>query len=77
MRILIGLAIGITAGALLGYSQILCPTGTCILTGTWYGGAMTGAVLSLIFTSGCPLCSAGRCQTNQCNQNEPARPQNE
>ena len=45
MRRLVGLAIGAVAGGVLGYTHVLCPGGTCPLTGSWFGGALLGGVV--------------------------------
>ena len=47
------LAIGVTAGALLGgligyFGQ--CSTGTCPLTATWWRGAIFGGLMGLMLT---------------------------
>lgn len=42
MRVWIGLAIGALVGGLIGYSQLLCPDGSCAITGSWFGGSILG-----------------------------------
>ncbi len=44
--------IGAGIGAAIGYSQVLCPDGQCALTGSWYGGALIGGMLGMMFTGG-------------------------
>ena len=41
---------GVGIGAAVGYSQFFCPDGSCPLTGSWYGGAVLGGMLALLFT---------------------------
>jgi len=36
------------AGAWIGASGVLCLNGQCAMTGTWYGGAVTGALLGYL-----------------------------
>ena len=49
-------------GAALGASHILCPSGECTLTGSWYGTGAVFAVLGFIYAEGCPACQiANRC----------------
>ena len=36
------IAIGAALGGSIGYSQLLCPDGSCQITGSWYGGAVIG-----------------------------------
>jgi hypothetical protein len=52
MKRLIAVLIGAVAGAVIGYTQVLCPGGQCALTGSWYGGAVIGGTLGLLFTGG-------------------------
>ncbi len=71
MRRLVGLVIGVLAGGVLGYYHVLCPGGTCPLTGTWVGGALLGGMLGLLLAGGCPACAATTCrpaQTKDANQ---------
>lgn len=49
MRSLIGITIGAAIGGVVGASGLLCPSGTCAITGSWYGGAITGGLFGLIF----------------------------
>lgn len=50
--IVIGLVLGFAAiGAVIGYTQVLCPTGTCAITGSWPGGATIGGVLGYVLAS--------------------------
>jgi len=46
----LGVAMGAGLGSAIGYSQLLCPDGGCPLTGSWYGGAMFGAIMGLALT---------------------------
>ena len=52
LRRIVGILIGAGIGAAIGYSQVICPSGQCALTGSWYGGALLGGVLGLVFASG-------------------------
>ena len=52
MKQFVAILIGAGLGAAIGYSQFLCPDGTCPLTGSWYGGAVIGGMLGLMFTGG-------------------------
>lgn len=44
-RFILAVVIGAGFGTVLGYSQVLCPSGQCALTGSWYGGALLGGLL--------------------------------
>ena len=52
MRRVWGILIGGAIGAGVGYSQIFCPDGQCALTGSWFGGALLGAWLGMLFSGG-------------------------
>jgi hypothetical protein len=39
------------AGGLIGQSKVLCLTGECAITGSWYGGAMAGGLIALALMS--------------------------
>ncbi len=43
------------AGAALGSSQILCPSGQCAMTGSWYGTGAIGAALGFFFAESIPM----------------------
>ena len=47
--LLLGLLIGATLGAALGYYG-QCTSGMCPLTSTWWRGAIYGGVLGVLFT---------------------------
>jgi hypothetical protein len=50
------------AGAAPGASHILCPSGECSLTGSWYGTGALFAMLGFLYAEGCPACQiANRC----------------
>ena len=64
MRLLITIlliASGIVLGGLVGHSQVLCADGTCVITGSWYGGAIAGGLLGMVLATACPACMVGRC----------------
>ena len=43
---LIAIVGGLAAvGGLIGFSGVLCPDGSCAITGSWYGGATVGGLL--------------------------------
>jgi hypothetical protein len=44
----IGMVIGLVAGAVIGYSRVLCFNGQCVFTGTWFGGAVLGAMVGYL-----------------------------
>jgi hypothetical protein len=48
LQLILSLAIGAGAGALLGYFG-QCSSGACPLTSTWWRGAIYGSVLGLLF----------------------------
>jgi len=45
MKIIALTVAGAVAGALIGAWGILCPDGSCIITGSWFGGGTTGGLL--------------------------------
>ena len=38
-------------GGIIGYSQIFCPGGQCVITGSWPGGAAIGGMLGYVIAS--------------------------
>lgn len=46
MNLVLITAAGAALGALVGGSQVLCPDGSCALTGSWYGGGLIGGCLA-------------------------------
>jgi hypothetical protein len=60
MRTILAILIGGAIGAAIGGSKVLCADGTCVLTGSWYGGALLGSMAGLLLVGGCPACAAGR-----------------
>lgn len=51
-------ALGGVAGGIVGASGILCPDGSCAITGSAAGGATAGAIIGLLVsTGGCPACT--------------------
>jgi hypothetical protein len=48
-------------GGFIGHSQVLCADGTCVITGSWYGGAIFGGLLGMILAGACPACILARC----------------
>lgn len=48
IRLIASIAVGLLAGAGLGYFG-QCSSGTCPLTSTWWRGALYGGVLGLLF----------------------------
>lgn len=50
-RFLLPVLAGAALGAVLGYFG-QCSSGTCPLTSTWWRGALSGAVLGLLWTYG-------------------------
>ncbi len=71
MRRILGLVLGAVAGGVLGYSQVLCPGGTCPLTGSWLGGALLGGALGLLIAGGCPACKTTTCRPPEPKNAEP------
>lgn len=51
LRFLLPILAGAAFGAALGYFG-QCSSGTCPLTSTWWRGALYGAVLGLLWSSG-------------------------
>ena len=51
IKTIAGVTLFALAGAAIGYSQVLCPDGSCSITGTPYGGALFGSVLGLAVMS--------------------------
>jgi hypothetical protein len=62
MKTVLGIAIGAVVGGLIGYSQVLCAGGQCVITGSWYGGAILGGLVGMFLTGGCPACATTRCE---------------
>ena len=63
------IVLGATIGAVIGHTQVLCQDGACAMTGSWYGGALTGGLLGLILGnlfvgSGCSGCQSGACDAH-------------
>lgn len=54
MRTLFGVVAGAAIGGAVGFSQLLCPSGSCALTGSWYGGALFGGLLAAAFLTSLP-----------------------
>ncbi|MEO5717238.1 MAG: DUF6132 family protein [Chthoniobacterales bacterium] len=46
--LLLGLLVGVSLGALLGYFG-QCASGTCPLTSTWWRGALYGGFMGVLF----------------------------
>ena len=42
------IVLGALLGGAIGYSQILCPDGSCQITGSWQGGAIIGGWFGLL-----------------------------
>ena len=57
-QIVVSLVAG-AAGAALGWSHLICPTGECVMTGSWYGTGAIGAVFGFLYAEGCPACRLG------------------
>lgn len=55
MRTLLALAAGAAIGALVGHSQVLCPTGTCAITGSWMGGGVVGGLMGMTLVGFVPV----------------------
>lgn len=51
MKLAIGIGLGVAVGALVGWSGLLCPDGSCAVTGTPYGGGFLGGLLGLALAS--------------------------
>lgn len=51
IKTIAGISLFALAGGAIGYSQILCASGECSITGTPYGGALFGGVLGLAVMS--------------------------
>ncbi len=49
-KTLIIVALTVATGALIGNSQILCPDGQCMITGSWFGGAAIGGAVGAAIT---------------------------
>ena len=65
MRRLLGLALGLLAGGILGHYHFFCPGGTCPLTSTWLGGAVIGGLLGMLLLGGCPACAGSSSRTTE------------
>jgi len=53
-RGLLGLCIGAVIGAIVGYSQVLCSNGQCVMTGTWFGGGIIGGLMGYLLLARAP-----------------------
>lgn len=42
------IGLGALVGGAIGASQVLCPDGSCQITGSWYGGAVIGGWVGLL-----------------------------
>lgn len=51
---ILGPGIGAALGGFVGYSQVLCFNGQCMLTGTWLGGAILGGIVGYLLTNSDP-----------------------
>jgi hypothetical protein len=51
LRLLAPIVIGAALGALVGHFSS-CSSGTCPLTATWWRGALYGAVMSFLLSTG-------------------------
>ncbi len=49
---IIGPVAGAIIGGIVGHSQILCFGGQCIISGTWIGGALLGAIVGYLLFPG-------------------------
>lgn len=49
IHIAVGIAIGAGIGAIIGYNNS-CVDGTCMLTATWWRGAIYGSVMGFFIT---------------------------
>lgn len=45
MKLFAFIAAGAVIGGLVGASQIMCPDGQCMITGSWFGGGTVGGLL--------------------------------
>lgn len=54
MKTLLGVIAAAAVGGIIGYSQVLCPGGTCAITGSWYGGAVFGGLFAAAFLTSRP-----------------------
>ena len=45
MKLFLFIAAGALVGGLVGFSQIMCPDGSCMITGSWFGGGTVGGLL--------------------------------
>ena len=52
LKVLLGIAAFTITGGLVGASGILCAGGECVITGTWMGGSVMGAMLGLSIVPG-------------------------
>jgi len=50
-----GAAVGAVVGAGVGFSGVLCPDGSCAITGTWFGGAAMGGAMGFAAAGVLPL----------------------
>lgn len=46
MKLLLVVLAGSAIGGFVGGSRLLCPDGSCAITGSWYGGAIIGGCLA-------------------------------
>jgi len=53
-QIVFGVLAG-AAGAAIGGSHILCPSGECPLSGSWYGTGTIGAALGFFYAETLPI----------------------
>ena len=68
MKTIVGILIGGVLGGVIGYSGILCPSGACPLTASWYSGALLGGIFGLMLSGGCPACAASKSLTRTSHQ---------
>ena len=45
MKFAMLIAAGALIGGAIGFSQVLCPDGQCMITGSWFGGGTIGGLL--------------------------------
>lgn len=45
MKLTMFILAGAVVGGLVGASQVLCPDGSCMITGSWFGGGTVGGLL--------------------------------